>query len=65
MAEFNFFPADTKSPLMKYTQPKPLTHKPGKQKDTGYPQTGAKKNSAVMRGFGAATKGKNFNNGVD
>jgi hypothetical protein len=55
--EFKFFGWDTKNPTNKYTQPKPNTHKPGNQEDTGYPQTDVKDTGIVTRGNGAATKG--------
>ena len=50
---------------VKPKQPQPNTNKPGKQSDTGYPQTGVKVNTGVMRGTGAAIKGKKFNNSED
>lgn len=56
--EFKFFSWDEKDPINKYTQPKPNTHKPGNQEDTGYPQTDVKTDGIEMRGYGAATKGK-------
>jgi hypothetical protein len=56
--EFKFFDVGTDRPIGKYTQPKPNTHKPGNQADTGYPQTDIKTDGIQMRGFGAATKGK-------
>lgn len=56
--EFKYFGWDTKNPTNKYTQPKPNTHKPGNQEDTGYPQTGVKDTGIEMRGYGAATKGR-------
>lgn len=55
--EFTFFGWDDKDPTNKYVQPKPNTHKPGNQEDTGYPQTGIKEDGIVMRGHGAAIKG--------
>ena len=74
--EFEYFSADTANPIGKYTQPKANTHKPGEQKDTGYPDLGEdwddvrvkgrymsgtkKKTRMDMRGYGAATKGKKF-----
>jgi hypothetical protein len=74
--EFEFFSADIADPIGKYMQPKPNTHKPGNQKDTGYPDADIgwddvrvkgrymsgtrKKQYADMRGYGAATKGKKF-----
>ena len=60
MAEFDWFPASTKDPLRKYKQPKPDTHKPGRQEDSGYPQTDVRKNTAKFRGTGAATKGTSW-----
>lgn len=74
--EFEYFSADIADPIGKYKQPKPNTHKPGKQKDTGYPDidadwddvrvkgrymSGTKKKTRMdMRGYGAATKGRKF-----
>lgn len=56
--EFTYFSWNEKDPIGKYTQPKPNTHKPGNQEDTGYPQTEIKDTGIEMRGAGAATKGK-------
>jgi hypothetical protein len=56
--EFEFFGWGDKDPTNKYIQPKPNTHKPGNQEDTGYPQTDVKTSGIEMRGYGAATKGK-------
>jgi len=64
MAEFDYFPWDTKNPIGKFTQPKKNTASMGKEEDTGYPQTDVKKNTGAMRGAGAATKGKTFNNDI-
>lgn len=74
--EFEYFSADIADPIGKYKQPKPNTHKPGNQKDTGYPDLDEnwddvrvkgrymagtrKKKFADMRGYGAATKGRKF-----
>lgn len=74
--EFEYFDANTADPIGKYTQPKANTHKPGNQKDTGYPDqgedwsdvrvkgrymSGTKKKSRMdIRGAGAAGKGKKF-----
>ena len=58
MAEFNYFPWDTKNPINKFTQPKKNPHPVGKEENVGYPQTGAVDNTIIMRGTGAATKGK-------
>jgi hypothetical protein len=74
--EFEYFSADIADPIGKYKQPKPNTHKPGRQEDTGYPDLDEnwtdvrvkgrymagtrKKKFADMRGYGAATKGKKF-----
>lgn len=58
MAEFNYFPADTKNPIGKFTQPKKIPHPVGKEENVGYPQTGENDNTLVMRGYGAAIKGR-------
>lgn len=74
--DFEFFNASIADPIGKYTQPKPNTAKPGRQKDTGYPDDDVgmndirvkgrymagtkKKQYADMRGYGAAIKGKKF-----
>lgn len=58
MAEFDYFPATTKNPIGKYTQPKKNTASMGKEEDIGYPQTGEEDNNITMRGYGAATKGR-------
>lgn len=74
--EFEYFDASVADPIGKYMQPKPNTNKPGEQKDTGYPDLGIdmddvrvkgrymegtkKKTRAMMRGYGAATKGRDF-----
>lgn len=55
--EFKYFDAGTANPIGKYTQPKPNTHKPGNQENTGYPQTDIKTDGITMRGGGAAVKG--------
>jgi hypothetical protein len=76
--DFEFFDANTADPIGKYTQAKPNTWAPGKQKDTGYPDLGVdmsdvrvkgrymsgtkKKTRMDIRGYGAATKGKKFYN---
>lgn len=73
--KFEYFGWDT-DPIGKYKQPKPNTNKPGRQKDTGYPDqdvdwddvkvkgrymSGTKKKTRMdIRGYGAATKGKKF-----
>ena len=41
----------------KYKQPQPNKNPPGKQEDTGYPQTGIKTSGIKIRGTDAATKG--------
>ena len=74
--DYEFFNANTADPIGKYMQPKPNTAKPGRQKDTGYPDddvgmddvrvkgrymAGTKKKQYVdMRGYGAAIKGRKF-----
>lgn len=74
--KFDYFDVGTADPIGKYKQPKANTNKPGKQKDTGYPDldtdwddvrvkgrymSGTKKKTRMdMRGYGAATKGRKF-----
>ncbi|NBS69940.1 hypothetical protein EBT31_13650, partial [bacterium] len=53
--EFEFFPADTKDPIGKYTQPKPCNNDLGMN---GYPETDVKTTGIQVRGGKAQTKGK-------
>ena len=54
---FKFFPANTKNPLNKYTQPKPCSHSPGEKSDVGYPNNISSTQTVVTRGSGAAVRG--------
>jgi len=53
--KFDFFPADTKDPLNKYTQPRPNTNV--LPEGAGYPDE-AKTTGIQVRGGKAQTKGK-------
>jgi hypothetical protein len=53
--KFDFFPADTKDPLNKYTQPRPNTN--ALPEGAGYPDE-AKTSGIQVRGGKAQTKGK-------
>lgn len=79
-ARFRFHGWDA-DPIGTYAQPMDNTDAPGAQEDTGYPQTDIdmdniwvkgkyppgtkKKTRAMMRGYGAATKGRKFYSGKD
>lgn len=70
------FPGWDAKPIGTYAQPVDNTWSPGEQEDTGYPDLGVdmddiwvkgkypkntkKKTREMMRGYGAATKGKMF-----
>ena len=49
-----FFPADTKDPIGKYTQPRTYT---GDDGNNGYPNAIPNTQTLKVRGTGAATKG--------
>lgn len=55
--EFKFFPADTKDPIGKYTQPKGYSKDLGGKENVGYPDVTPNTQTMKMRGAGAATKG--------
>jgi hypothetical protein len=55
--EFKFFPADTKNPTNKYTQPKSYSVSVGEKSDIGYPNNISSTQTVVTRGSGAAVRG--------
>ena len=56
MADFKY-PGWSNNGIGVYKQPEPNPHPPGKQEDTGYPQTDVKSDGIKIRGTGAAIKG--------
>ena len=54
---FKYFPADTKNPLNKYTQPKACSHSVGEKSDVGYPNNIPSTQTVPTRGSGAAIRG--------
>lgn len=54
---FKFFPAETKNPTNKYTQPKSYSVNVGEKVDVGYPNNVSNTQTVVTRGSGAAVRG--------